>query len=213
MNIELQGELAKVQARVESVSEIVTTVKSDMSKYEERWEATCKQINDRLDKLEKKSTSYDNKMTLIRSDVARDLKVVQSSLDSNSKQILEMEAFVKQSKDKWVSLHTLEGQIKHAADQKFRAIQTALKDELKTDIHQVFISDLKEELIKDIGGANYQHVTPADLDKAKKEVLEEVQAQSVNYQLVTPADLDKAKKRSFRGSPGSKRESFIRSQI
>lgn len=114
MNSELQGEIAKIQ----TVSEIVCTVRSDMSKYEEKWEKTCKHFDDRLSilekqslsqeerlaKVEKKAISQENKRELNRSSIAKELEVIQSGIDSNSKKVLEMEAFVHQSKDKWPHL-------------------------------------------------------------------------------------------------------------
>lgn len=199
MNIELQGEFAKVQSRITSISEVVSSVKSDMTKYEQKWDRTCKILNDRITSLEKRSRSYDNKLELTRTSVAKDLEMIQSGIDDNSKQVREMENFVRQSKDKWASLYTLEEKIKHAADKKFRVIQTTIKDDLRTEMHQAIKNEMKEEVIREIKGTEIlqmvkeeikeemrkeikethaQQVSPADLERVKGEIREEVQIQS-----------------------------------
>lgn len=97
MNIELHGEVAKVQARVTSISEVVSSVRTDMNKMEKKWEASCKFINNRVAKLEKLSSSHGKKLELSRSSIDKDLEMIQSGIDGNSKKVLEMESFIHQS--------------------------------------------------------------------------------------------------------------------
>lgn len=90
----------------------------------------------------------------------------------------------------------MEDKIKGPADKKFRAIQTAITDKLKTEMQQAVRNEIKEEVMKGLEGTEIlqmvkeeikedlrkemqgtptQQITTADLDKMKGEILDEVQ--------------------------------------
>lgn len=178
INIKLQSDIALVQSRVDAVSDKVNTVQSELNKYEKKWELAFNQLEGRLSKMEKESRSQDNKRELSRESIAKDIEVLQSSIDSNSKKVIEMESFIQQSQEKWVSLHTLEGKIKIAADKKFRAVQTAIKDEVKRDILLTVKQDAQAQAQEaDPGAGAAPQVTPDDLKRLKVEIVEEVRSQ------------------------------------
>lgn len=186
----LQEEISRGNSRIEEVSATVNTVKSDLTKYDEKWENIFTSINSRLLSLEKTTKSWENKLEQSRQDTANAFKVVQSGIDSNSKKALEFESFLKKSEKKWESLHRLENKIKMATEKKFqqlkRLIQTEVKEEVLQEIQtgrlqittpenlHSFKTELREEILKEVRVAKSTEVTSGDLQKLKEDIMNEV---------------------------------------
>lgn len=162
LNLNLQGEVAHVRTRIDEVSNSLDSVKQDLLKHEEKWNEVAKGLSDRIASVEKNSKSLEKKWELHRESVANDFKILQSSIDSNSKQVLEIEASVDKYKGKWDSLNTLEDQIKKAAEKKFNAIKTAVKIEIG------------EEILEEVR-AKPQEVSREDLEELREEMAEKVE--------------------------------------
>lgn len=158
LNINLKGEMTQVRSSIEEVVLSLNTVKSDLDRYEEKWQAVFKNLSDRVTVLENDAKSMDNKWDLYRESVAKDVRVLQSSIDSNSKRVISTESIISLHKDKWDSLNDLEGKIKQAADKKFSAIKTAVKIEIC------------EEILEEVR-ARPSEVTHEDLEELKNELL------------------------------------------
>lgn len=200
ITLNLKGEVSQVRTRIEDVSANLNTVRSDLDKYEEKWQEVSKNLAGRLSVLEKSSKSMENKWDLYRESVSKDLKVLQSSIDSNSKQVLESEADIKLYKDKMDSLEKLEEKIKNAAEKKFNAIKTAVKREIGEEILEEVrarpsevtyedLSEMKEEIKKEISKeisdsksdtASLPEVTREEISDLKKVVTDLQQAQDNN---------------------------------
>lgn len=150
ITLHLKGDLSKVQSKVDNASANINSVKSDLDKYEEKWEKIYDTLVSRLSKLESKTQSWENKWELARESIDKDFKVVQSRMDTNSKKILEFDNFLRMSKQKWVSLGNLEEKIKKAAEKKFQALKQLIKEEVK------------EEIIEEVRAIRRQDVTQED---------------------------------------------------
>lgn len=122
MNIKLEKNISSVKAKVEDVSNSIEAVKNDLYKYDQKWEDTAKDFAIRISKLEKSSQSWENRWELHREAVNGDCKILQASIDSNSKRLLELESLLEGSKKKWESLYKLESKIKKAAENKFQVL-------------------------------------------------------------------------------------------
>lgn len=207
LNIRVQSDIARVQSRVDAVSDKVNKVQLELDKYEKKWESNFKHLDERLSKLESRSSSQENKWELCRESIAKDLKVVQSSNDDNSKKVIGLEAFIKQSEEKWVSLHTLEDKIKTAADKKFRVVQSSIKDEVKKELMVVVKHDLQQQQLAQAQAeapriGEGPQVSHEDLNKLKGEIMEELKA--INKETpVTPAQ------NSLRQQAFSKRHNIL----
>lgn len=68
----------------------------------------------------------DNKWEDYRAKIQKDVSITQSSIDSNSCKILDLEAKVAQYQEKWESLEVLEKKINDAAEKKFKIVQTRI---------------------------------------------------------------------------------------
>lgn len=168
LNLKLEGNISSVQTKVEDVSNSINTVKVDLSKYERRWEETSKGLAGRISELEKGAQSWEKRWELQRETVSRDCKILQASIESNSKRVIELELLSENATQRWKSLDSLEDKIKTAAENKFQAIQEAITD------------DLRKELLEEIKAAKSPQVTLEDLEKVKEEFKATVQAQTAN---------------------------------
>lgn len=91
-------------------------------------------LSGRIDILEKESRGMDSKWDSFRQTVKKDVAIPQTTIDSNSARILELEDKLAKYEEKWGSLEILESTIKEAADKKFQSIQNAIKEELITEV-------------------------------------------------------------------------------
>lgn len=166
LNIKLEGILSGLQSRVEDISSTINTVKSDLAKYEQKWERTVNDLADRISELEKSSLSWENRWELQREDLSTDCKVLQKSIDSNSKQIIELESVLDQSKQKLNSLDKLEEKIKNAAEKKFKDIRNMLRE------------DLRKEMLEDIKKIRPPDISHEDLNKVREDLSSQMQTQN-----------------------------------
>lgn len=190
LNITLKKEVTQVSNRLEEVSSSLGSVKSDLQKHEDKWGEVTKNLLDRMGTLEKGSKSLEKKWTLHRESVANDIKILQSSIDSNSKKAIAVEASLDLCKDKLHSLDELEEKIKGAAEKKFNAIRSAVKMDLgeeileevrarSPEVTQEDLNELKEELLGkwqtqnlEVAGPRPPEVTQEDLSELKQEMME-----------------------------------------
>lgn len=166
LNLKLEGNLSRLQSKVEDMSNTINTVKSDLSKYEQRWENTVKGLAGRISELEKTSQSWEKRWELQREALDGDCKILQASMDSNSKKILEIESNLNQSKQQWQSLNKLEEKIKNAAEAKFQEVQKIIRE------------DLLKELLDKVKPAKSPEITQDDLARVREEIMTKMQAQN-----------------------------------
>lgn len=161
----LEGNLSSVQSKVNEVSNSINSVKQDMSRHVSRWEETVKGIADRVAELEKGAQSWEKRWEQQREALSGDCKVLQSSIDSNSKQIIELETILSNSKQKWESLNKLEEKIKEAAENKFKDVQKLLRDVLH------------EELLEEMKTVKSHGIPEEQLKGLREEMTEKMQIQ------------------------------------
>lgn len=194
LNIKLEGNLSSVKARVEDVSNSIEAVKTDLHKYDQKWEKTAKDLSGRIDKLEKSSQSWEKRWELHREAVQGDCKVLQASIDSNSKKVIEVDSFLDGFKQKCESLYKLEDKIKDAAEHKFHLVQKAIREDLRKEIldevsevksevtHQNLkeIEELRKGLMEEVNAAKPPEVSHQNLERLREEILTQVQVQNKN---------------------------------
>lgn len=151
LNTKLEDNLSSLQSKVEGMVNTVNAVKSDLARYERRWEDTVNSLTDRITELENSSQSWEKRWELQREALKSDCKILQTSIDSNSKNILELSSTSERYKQQWDSLHELEEKTKKAADKKFQEVQKMLRD------------DLRKELLQEIKMIKPSEVTQEDL--------------------------------------------------
>lgn len=100
----LKGGLSSVQDKVDGISAQMGTVKSDLHRFEEKWEAGASALSGQIELLEKESKGMDNKWESFRAKVQKDVAVIQPSIDDNSSKILDLENKVAQLEEKWATL-------------------------------------------------------------------------------------------------------------
>lgn len=211
LTISLQEEISRGNVRIEEVSTRVSTVQADLAKYEQKWENTFQSLSGKISELEKCTKSWDKKLEQNRISTAKDLKIIQSGVDSNSKKSLNFEAFLKKSQKKWDSLHSLENNIKKAAEKKFQDLKKLILSETKEEMTEHFqevssvavspeqwkaiTEDIRKAVLKDVQSARSPEVSLPEVQNAiadlRKEMLKEVRA--VTPPEVTLQDLQKVK--------------------
>lgn len=202
LNIKLEG----VQSKVEDVSRGINSVKSELSKYEQRWEETTKGLIGRISELEKTSQSWERRWELQREAVSGDCKILQASIDSNSKRLIELETRMDSSAKRWESINSLETKIQEAADNKFQVVQKVIRE------------DLSKELLKEIKEAKSNEVSRDDLEKVKEDIRETIQdLQKIKKNVETTAQVQSEKGQGksrvhHSGSPENEQYSRLRGQ-
>lgn len=151
MNCTLKGEFTRVQNQVGEVSNQVTTVKADLKRCEDKWEAGSDNMLERISKVEEGLQAFELKWDSSVSDSSDNLSALQNNIDSNSSRvanleaklpnvdsnsakIAHLEAELSKYKEKLDSLNSLKGEIKEAAEGKFQEVQDSIKCELKKEI-------------------------------------------------------------------------------
>lgn len=177
LNLKLEGNLSKVQSRVEDVSKSIDTVKADLSKYDQKWEETIKGLSDRISKLETSSQSWEKRWELQRESVNGDCKVLQTSIDSNSKKVIELETLLDSANKKWDSLDQLENKIKEAADSKFQRIQAEIREDLRKELLEEAKLAAKAPGLSPEDLANVQEELSVQMKAQNEEFLNKIQAQ------------------------------------
>lgn len=167
---ELSDYVKKWEDQIEGISASVKTVKSEMANWEKRWDDLSSSLTARLTKLEKNTNSWEKKSELNRQDWDKDIEMIQSGVDSNSKKVIEFETFLLKSKQKWEYLHKLEKTIKKAADKKFQELKGSIKNELITELKQELTRD--EQTAKPVFPSEEWKATIIDL---KKQIMDELQ--------------------------------------
>lgn len=128
--------LEKVHAKLESLEEMNSGLKTDLQRCEGKWESGMADLAGRLTKVEKQWVSC-------RQFIQKELATVQTSLDSNSSKVLELQETVDAYKEKWDSLPALEQKIKDAAEDKFQQLKGTIKEELKNELIQEMSENIK----------------------------------------------------------------------
>lgn len=128
----LTSEINRVQSQVGEVSNQVNTVKTDLNRCEEKWEAGTSALIGRMEKVEQGLQAFEHKWQDSNSSLLNDISSVQSGVDSNLSKITKLEKELASYKEKMNSLETLERKIKDSANGKF----SELKDNIKTELSQ-----------------------------------------------------------------------------
>lgn len=160
ITIALKEGMSGVQSKVDGVLAQMGSVKNDLLRCEEKWEAGANALAERITKLERSSQGMNNKWDSFRAKVQKDVSIKQSGIDSNSSKILdleakvaelqeresqansnsekirELEAQVTHYREKWEALESTEKNIKEAAEDKFKLIQVSLKEEIHKELNK-----------------------------------------------------------------------------
>lgn len=158
ITVVLKEGLLSVQNKVDGMLNQMGSVKEDLRRCEEKWEAGANALSERITKLERSAQGMNNKWDSFRAKVQKDVAIKQSSIDSNSSSILdleakvallqekqsnidnnstkikELEAQVRQYREKWETLEATEKKIEKAAEDKFKLVQDTLKQEIQKEI-------------------------------------------------------------------------------
>lgn len=189
MMTSLNGELTSLQSTVGEVSSSVSSLKSDLKKFNEQWEASASALSERLSETEGAVSTLGKKWEQYQTDASKNLSVVQESVDSNSKQILALEtdsatkfSKVQESldfnskqleelkinsntfKEKWAKIDTVENRVKSVAEDKFALLKSALKDDL-TEILSMRVTAIQKMASNSISEG---------LNKLKSEIKKEI---------------------------------------
>lgn len=126
----LNGEMVNVQTSMSNVSAQLGNVKADLQKQEKKWAEVTQTMNKRLSSLEQGCQRMEKDWSTCISAVKTGVNHAQTSIDSNSSQILGIANQVETLKDQFKSLENVEKKIISAAEGKFGDMQTAVKNEV-----------------------------------------------------------------------------------
>lgn len=139
-----------LHSRVGGISSSIGSIKSDLPKFNEK----CEELSERVSKVEIGVSSLEMKWVQYQTDISKSMSVVQESVDTNSKGILEgqhfsqqlstiQENFANNSKkllelqpksdklqSKWEAIDAVESRVKSVAEDKFSLLKSALKEDL-----------------------------------------------------------------------------------
>lgn len=139
----MEGDISQVQSDIKGVATQVSSFNTELQKYEEKWESRVGDITDRLASLERGDKSLRNKWDLHREATPKDFETVQSSIDSNSKELIELRSQIGCNTEKYSNLENLEVKIQEAAEKQFQVLQKSLKRELREELKEEMISEVE----------------------------------------------------------------------
>lgn len=162
MNRSLNGEISKVQNRMKDLTDQMSFFTSELSKQDKKWEACHSALSNRISEAETVNKRFEEKWEVGNNAVLRDLKSMQSSVDSASEKIVQLENNAATQKERLDAINTLEKQVKQAeeqirsqkevirsiskmeekikgaAEEKFQKLKSVLKKEVRAEIIHEF---------------------------------------------------------------------------
>lgn len=132
----LTGEINRVQSQVGEVSNQVNTVKTDLNRCEEKWEAGNSAMLGRIGKVEQSFQAFEQRWQSGNTDLLDKISSVQSGMEDNSSRVKRLEDELNYYKEKWESLGSLEQKIKTAANDKFSQLKDIITDEVREEVSQ-----------------------------------------------------------------------------
>lgn len=130
----LNGEMVNMQTSMRVMTSQLGNVKSDLQKQEKKWAEVSHTMDKRLLIVEKGCRKMEQDWSTYKSAVNSNLNIAQTSIDSNSSEILEIKRQVETLGGQFKSLEKVEKRIIAAAEGKFEDMQTAVKNQVTDEV-------------------------------------------------------------------------------
>lgn len=140
----LPGKINEVKSQVGEIGIQVNSVKSDLNRYEEKWEAGTSAMLGRIGEVERGVQALEQKCESKNSGIINELASVKSSAEQNTSRVSQLEADLAELREKWKSLGDLEQKIKNSAEDKFQELQVSLKTEVHKEMKSTQSSSERE---------------------------------------------------------------------
>lgn len=154
MSMEMKEDIGKIHSRVDSISNHMSGIQSDLRKAEKKWEVSEEALKARMSKVEGGCQKMENSWERCKIALHTDLTGVQSSLAKNSARLLEIENQLSEHNLNGVNKEDIDIQkkIDLAAEKKFQELQSAFNEEARQkqktqDEHRAY-EKLKDQAFK-----------------------------------------------------------------
>lgn len=129
--------------------------------------------------------------------------IAQSSIDANSKKLLEWEADAVVYKEKWSSLESLEKQIKKATNKKFQVLTDEVSQEVRDEVKKEVKKEIRDELLQEVRTIQKMAANSISegLGQIRTQMVEEVKTQ----QKTQPPDSEVVRSAELKGQAFPKR--------
>lgn len=145
MSKDMKQDMGKIHSRISSISTQMTGIQSDLKKAELKWEESEEVLKGRMLKVEKGCQKIEKALEGCKTALHSDLQKAQSSLDSNSSRILELENKLLDGTPNWANAEDLQEKIDLAAEKKCNKLYEVLREEVKKEVANDMEADKKTQ--------------------------------------------------------------------
>lgn len=138
--LETKKEVSGVNSRIDNISKQLQAVKADLRNKESKWETGVSELRDKVAHMETGCSKLENKWVQCKGFLKKELDIAQSSLDSNSTRLGELEQEFAEYKEKMAALENMRQTIIEAAEQKVLEkgsdIEQKVQKQIRADLQE-----------------------------------------------------------------------------